>query len=49
MDFRDLLLMNLVSWQLHPGYQREGTRVPSLSEIFDLVEAVDRMRSDKWL
>jgi len=48
MEFRDFLLMQLCSWLLHPGYQREGAKVPSLPELFDLVERIDVMRQQKW-
>ncbi len=48
MDRTDLYFVTLVSWTLHPGYQREGAKKPTLDEIGDLVDAMLKMRDTKW-
>lgn len=44
MEPWDLYFCQLCGWLLHPGYQREGTRVPSLDEIADMVDRMMEVR-----
>lgn len=47
MDFWDLCFMQLVAWRLHPGYLREGAKVPSLEEIADLCDEMEAVRNER--
>jgi len=47
MDLWDYYFGVLASWLLHPGYLREGTKVPSLEEISDLVDKMIEIRESK--
>lgn len=47
MSLWDLYFMQVASWLLHPGYQREGTKVPSLEDIADMVDAMMEVRNKR--
>lgn len=52
MDVWDLYFSSLCAWRMHPGYQREGTIVPSLEECAELADemvALKNRREFKWV
>lgn len=48
MEIWDLYFAQLAAWRLHPGYQREGAKVPSFSEIAEMADEMLKER-EKWL
>ncbi len=48
MEVFDLYFASVVSWTLHPGYNKPDTPKPSLAELRELVEAMLEER-EKWL
>jgi len=48
METVDLYFCSLAAWLYHPGYQKEGTKKPTLDEIADTVDAMLKIRSIRW-
>lgn len=48
MEPWDIYFSSLVAFTLHPGYQREGTHVPTISECAELASLMVEER-EKWL
>lgn len=44
ITFWDLAFMQLCTMLLHPGYQKEGTRVPSISELADMADELEKVQ-----
>lgn len=43
----DVYFGTLCGWLLHPGYQREGAKAPSLSEIANLCDEMWDIRQER--
>ena len=48
MDRSDLYFAALASWLYHPGYQREGTKTPTLEQIANMVDEMLVVSANRW-